>query len=375
MAMERPVQASGAGSAAMGAVGASLPGAANATAAPTGAPALQVGQVIHAAVLATTGDRVRLRWQGQLMEAISSLLLRPGHTYQLRVAATSPQVVLSTGRSVPEASVAAAVGLLGAAEAAWRQPAGSLATGLPPDPTTAAGGDALAGFAQVLARLRHGSAAGADLQRLHHLLGHDQEARVLRLSGAGTPADAAREVAELRMTHKARALAVLAEPAADPVVRQQARALVVGLNAIERDNSVRAEQGAAAWLPIPAAPAVGLLDARMFLLPRDRGGGSDDGGPGERAFTVVLLLDLSRLGGLRVDVAVRNRSVDVLITATAADAVAGLAAAVPDLRTLLEQADLEVTGLRVQQAPADTLPVADLVVRPRDLDTLVDLHA
>jgi hypothetical protein len=89
---------------------------------------------------------------------------------------------------------------------------------------------------------------------------------------------------------------------------------------------------------------------------------------------VVLLLDLTRLGELRVDVVQRGERIDATFTAIAPATVQRLFAALPELHAAMNQGGLQVGDLRVQPAPGDRLPVSDLVLRRSD-DALVDVHA
>ncbi len=89
---------------------------------------------------------------------------------------------------------------------------------------------------------------------------------------------------------------------------------------------------------------------------------------------MVLLLDLTQLGELRVDVGVRDRRVNAVFTAVHPGTVHRLVVGLPQLRAAMAQAGLEVADLRVQPASGDRLPIADLTLRRRD-DALVDVHA
>ena len=140
-----------------------------------------------------------------------------------------------------------------------------------------------------------GEARGKDLQAFGRRLGHDQEARVLRLPDRGDAA--ALEVASLQQTIKARALFSMATQTADPGPdRGPDGALVDALNGIEVENAHRAEQGKPQWLPLAVVGGDFLKDARMFVLPPPDEERRQDGRRSEDAsFSAVLLLDFTRL--------------------------------------------------------------------------------
>ena len=136
---------------------------------------------------------------------------------------------------------------------------------------------------------------GKDLQAFGRRLGHDQEARVLRLPDRGGAA--ALEVASLQQTIKARALFSMATQTADPGPdRGPDGALVDALNGIEVENAHRAAQGKPQWLPLAVVGGDFLKDARMFVLPPPDEERRQDGRRSEDAsFSAVLLLDFTRL--------------------------------------------------------------------------------
>jgi hypothetical protein len=350
-----------------------------APAAPPALPPLLPGSTIEATVLEAGLGRARLSWQGVLFEAIADLPLQPGRTYDLLVTALQPQLTLSLGRALPDAAIVRNSGQLGSD--AWLAPLAallSLEAGERPDaPSQRPAPDLLPSgrhpleFRHALAAWAAGKGTAADLATIHRLLGHDQEARVLRLP---PPSEVpSLEVADLSRTQKALALRILDEPAQPSSRARAARELVTGLGQIERDNAERRDQGAPLWLPLPAVPEQGLRDARMFLWPM-RGDGAGPDVEGEAAFHVVLLLDLTRLGELRVDVVQRGERIDATFTAIAPATVQRLFAALPELHAAMNQGGLQVGDLRVQPAPGDRLPVSDLVLRRSD-DALVDVHA
>ena len=336
------------------------------------------GQKLQATVVAASDQGVWLGWRGGVFAARTTLQLQPGRSYEFSVASTDPHIVLSTARPLASAAPVALAPLSGASLVhAVQQLFAALAK------APAAGNAPVGSGAQTgavvpdgLGALFAGEPTAKGLQAFDRALGHDQEARLLRLLEA--PAGRQAELAQpLRETAKARALALLdAQPAevANPEQgRRAAQALVEGLSGIERDNARRAELGAPLWLPLPANPAAGLRDARMFLQ-----GSPEDASAraaGSRPFTIVLLLDLSQLGEMRVDVELRDERVGLSFQVVEESALCVLSQARDELQQLLEGVGFEVDQLQVRLAPMQALPVADLVLPANDGQALVDIHA
>jgi len=328
---------------------------------------------------------------GQKLHAASNVQLEAGRTYDFVVTATTPTLTLTTAGplTVPTFSGSATAGMLGASSADVTR---ILTEALPLLPRShASEGESArawkpADLGGILQRLANGTASAADLRALGRSLGHDQEARVLRLPPQAKTS-AAGEVRLLRQTNKAMALEFVAEQQArvdpstrDPAARGAAQALIEGFSLIEMDNAVRADQGTAQWLPLLASGNDFLRDARMFLMPppeQGDGPAGDEAASGEATFRVVLLLDLTRLGQLRIDVEVRDDSVAATFQIQQPAVLPRLDGAADELRKRLEGEGLEVRYLKMQLAPGGDLPVADLVRVPtsRDPEALVDVHA
>lgn len=349
---------------------------------------VHAGQSLQATVVAQDGGAIWLGYRGGVFLAQAAFALEPGRTYEFVVARTEPHIELA--RAVPARQPPALpplASLRGADLFALlaRLQALEPAPGAPADPAARVAADAAPGdglppsLRLALAQWADGRPSAAALQAIDRGLGHDQEARVLRLLPLAEAAQRAAAI-ELRDTAKARALRQLdAAAAPEPAAARGddvSRLLATGLSQVERDNAARRELGAPLWLPLPASPQAGLLDARMFLMPdAGDGGAAAANAPGDQPFTIVLLLDLTRLGALRVDVTVRGDAVDATFVAARADAAAALLGAVEPLREDLRAGGLEPGSVRVLQAPAAGLPVADLVLPPRDGRAMVDLHA
>lgn len=334
---------------------------------------LVVGQGVEATVVALPEPgRVRIGLLGGLVEASSSLALQVGRSYAFTVAAVSPQIVLSPAASpLPTLAIAADGGMLGPGAGEVADWIGSLPRPLPDAPADARGQTLQA----ALLRLASGAPAAADLEAIARTLGHDQEARVLRLAQR-TAQTAQREVETLRSTLKAQALVSLADAARDggQRVQRSAARLVAGLNAIERDSAQRAERDAPIWLPLPAPEGSFLRDARMFLAVGD---GESGGAASERPFTVVLLLDLTRLGPVRVDIALTGERMTATFQLARESMLHRLRGGLDALRTDLEAAGLRVGALHLRTAPDGQLPVADLLSPPPAAagSGRIDVHA
>lgn len=324
------------------------------------------GQRVQATVVAQDGDRIWFGYRGAVLEARTNVPLTVGATFEFVVAATSPRIELVQVR--PGASAVAAG----------------------PAPTTAFAGDPFAALQAFVQALRDHSAAAAippaltnalaawaagDVQApallaLDRLLGHRHEARLLHLHG-----DDAAAAAELRTDAKAIALASLVRADGGAGGAAAARTLVAALSACERDQAERAAVGAPTWLPLPPCPAMGLLEARMFVPAVDEREPERPAADGAQAFTVVLLLELTKLGPLRVDLVLRGERVAATFVAAPASTAAMLRGASAGLEARLQAAGLTVDPCRVHTAPGGVLPVADLLPPPRAGTALVDVHA
>ena len=356
------------------------------------------GQGVQGTVVQILGDgQVMLGLLGGQVQAAMNLTLTAGKTYDFTVTQVQPQIVLTAERPLvlPNLAGAAAAGLLGPSgpalaavlsRALQEIPAPALAKA----PRQARHGDAGGPAArqalqQFLARLAAGLLEAVDLERLHRLLGHDQEARVLRLPPKSSHQAAPQDVAVLQQTLKAELLRFLdLPPAAHKATADAAgRALVEGFGRIEADNAHRADQGAPQWLPLPVLVGGFLKDARLFLLARAEADAEQDGARVQaKGFTVVLLLDLTRLGQVRVDVEVHGDAVAATFRLVDSSSLHLLHSSKDELQERLESEGLTVRHIRVQPAPGagDSLPVADLLTPPRsdgpgDPNALVDIHA
>lgn len=328
-----------------------------------------VGDRVRATVAAFEGGFAMLGWRGAVFAAKAPLSLQLGATYDFVVARTSPHVELALATPTqPAVTATHAAGSLPAQDAS-----ALVATFLALARSLGNKSKASSSFADAAALWSRGDSSAKTLSTLVRSLGHDHEARVLRLADAPP---AARAAIALELQRDAKAIALLAQedPAVAPHDRAAAAAFAQGLGAIERDNASRADAGLPQWLPLPACPQAGLLDARMFAgvdERESRGGEHDEARP----FHVVLLLDFTELGAMRVDVAVEGGSVRATFVCADEATAASLHAAMPQLARELEDAGLVAPDLRVQRAALGVVPVADLALVRRDGEALVDVHA
>jgi len=350
---------------------------------------LSEGQRLRAVVAALPGDgAVVLGAFGGHLEARTQAALVLGQTYDFVVLATEPHIVL--GAATPRAP-ATPGGPASLAGGAFGLPMATLSSQLVQDigrltaggavgplgPTAGSGAEASAAFLPAVPRLVGPEVSVDSLQALVQQLGHNQEARVLRLISRG-PAGGSLppgELESLRHTIKARALEVLgleprtvAEGAHERI--RAAERLVSSLNAVERDNVVRADHQLPQWVPLLASS--GLREARWFLEhPPERGGHPRS----EREFTAVLLLDFTRLGPVRVDVGVADQTVRAAFVVANPAAALELIPTLDELQDALLAAGLSVGPLSVRVAPDGRLPTSDLKTPPTTGEGLVDVRA
>ena len=362
------------------------------------------GQRLQGTVVRVLGDgQVMLGLLGSQVLAATNLTLTAGNVYDFTVAAVDPQIILTAAKPLvlPTASGVAQAGLLGPggrqitsqllavlgqlSSAQHRQDQGRAAG----EPVETPARQVLH---QFLSKLAAGSLAATDLQQVQQRLGHDQEARVLRLHAAATglseqqQQQQQQEIALLRHTLKAEVLRFLdgaKAKAAETTVAAAARSLVEGLARVEADNAHRAEQGAPQWLPLPVGENSFLRDARMFILTATEGDAQQESHTAARRkdFVVVLLLDLTRLGQIRVDVEVRGDAVGVTFRAVDTSTLHLVHGARSELEQQLRDQGLQVRFIRMREAAGGgaALPVADLLTPPnrgsRGPTAMVDVHA
>ena len=329
-----------------------------------------VGDRIRATVAQIEQGFVWLGYRGSVFAAKADAELQPGQSYDFEVTRVEPhvQLALVRGAAAGSASDAEYASLSGKSLA---KSLIALARSLPTR-TSVDGGEADA-FVAALDTWARGDASAHALRSITKLLGHDLEARVLTLANPDGIAGSQQDAASLRDTAKAHALQLLEDESAAPKPKQEAAQFVAAMHTQERDNAARADARLPMWTPLPACPAAGLTDARMFFLAHDREAAPQRLDRDQETFTAALLLDFTSLGALRVDVEVGDGGVQATFLATKAETAAMLHSALPELATSLQATGLTVKGLRAMRV-AGALPIADLAPLRRDGKALVDVH-
>ncbi len=343
---------------------------------------LEAGQKVLATVLsAEAGGQLTIGMFGARIPAVTHLQLDVGKTYEFKVAATDPQLVLSAALplKVPGSAAALESGLLGA-------PAKELGAMLLQfsslsEPELPAQDRVLRKITQQMQAFSAGQASADELRGLVDSLGHDQEQRVLRMPRL-VEKRAQLEVRSLQETLKAVLLDMVSAESRlgrGQASKELATALLADLSRVEVDNARRSEQGGPIHLPLPLAPGSHVLDARLFAFPppESEKEGESPAGSANREWTIVLLLDLSRLGALRVDLRVGGETLSAEFQLVEFEPSLKLRAGIEELREELQQAGLQVRELVVRHAAGAGLAVADLLLPPEtwsDPATRVDLH-
>jgi len=314
---------------------------------------------------------------GKVVQATTSVPLTPGLGYEFVVAARSPRIVLKPTQQLdlPTLDQALARGVLGRAVPTLGL---ALEQGLRGLPRESGLWQGLARVAQIQQSLERGGLEPSALAEFYSRLGHDQEARVLQSRGKSA-LDLGLEMQRLRDTLKAQALQFLTRggAGAEPHALARAEALVGALHGLESENARRAESGGLQVLPLPVAGGEVFREARLFFQVDDEADppGSPENGAG--GFTVVLLLDLSVLGAMRVDIELRGSAVGVVIHVADPEAGDLLRRALSERESELESEGLDVRRLQLRVSPSGVVPVADLLEPPasRDSASRVDVHA
>ncbi len=328
-----------------------------------------VGQRIQATVAAVLDGVVWLGYRGGLFAATAAQPLEAGRSYDFVVTRTEPQVELKlaeqhgarpSGPPLPMGGALLASLLRHLGAGPGQQPRGHRSPALLSEDG-----------AKALVDWSRGQPTGKALSALGAALGLDLEGRVALLHGL--PAKEQGAAAQiLRDTAKARALLLLAEPGTPAPERAALQAFVAAAAEAQRDQAARNDLMLPQWLPLPNCPAMGLLDARLFCQGRDAR--PESAGDDQPDAVVVLLLDFTELGDVRVDLAVHGHEIDVQILAAKPAAQRRLHLVREELAAELSLGGLRARSIRVLAAPA-ALPVADLLSPPRDGTALVDCHA
>jgi hypothetical protein len=304
---------------------------------------LRDGRVLTAEVLARSGDGTLLLAIGRhVIPAESELALDPGARFVVRVEGDGEGAVLQLvgAAADPEEALLAALRRVVGEERPLGEPLAELARALRAATNTKEG--ALPPEAQALARAlgafatSTSLAGGAEgLRASLFALGLGHEAALAALLGAR---GARASLAELRGNLKARLLAAEAALAGAPE-RELHQAVARALASLEAEqllNLARERAGEPVVLSLPLADAEGFATARLFVPAREERAAGEDGAP-PAPFRLALELELSRLGPLRVELALAPARLAVSVRVTRPETRARLAAELGELRARLER--------------------------------------
>jgi hypothetical protein len=146
-----------------------------------------------------------------------------------------------------------------------------------------------------------------------------------------------------------------------------------GLESVQVANSLAAETETSYLLPLSFLPGGGLVSGQvLYHRPPFKGSGQE----GTQPLRMVFLLDLSRLGEVRVDVSLADKELMLNIYLTKTGAEKWAAGRLSGLKKTLDSMGYQVRRMGVRsliQAP----PVDELTPRPRPQDGagMIDLRA
>jgi hypothetical protein len=274
---------------------------------------LRLNATFPATVMRTLSCRqVQLAIGGQRVVADTFLPLQPGSQLQLKVVQTDPTPVLKILEAAAPPSSGKTPGMINLS--AGGDPFGRLSQLLAPagplPDQSETDGSGLARLTRLIGTLALKSAAPdpALLARLIHNGGVGWEGKLLNaMSRNPVPAlDKLRQMAAQDV--KAAALQLLEEAAAGGQARVRVESFLEGLEALQTFNRHSADDAGRFILPLPVLWDEGLQFGQLLLdLNRDAGA---HGPAGEKTTRVSLLLTLSRLGPLRADFSIRQKTVN-----------------------------------------------------------------
>ena len=315
----------------------------------------QVGQKVSATVLEILGPgRVLVGLRGIKVEAKTHLPLQEGKTYAFVVKEAGERILLgppAKGALSPSREAGVLARLLAKAggrgfPSAFRALLGLAREGRLPRALA----EGVENLARPVLRPEQVEALLRDLG-LHH---EGRLARALR-EGRPPPPDLARDLKALLLE----ALGGEAEgKQGGEEVRRAVKAALEVLEGLQAENLHRLRAGGGERIPLPLVPGMG--SGELHLFPPIRGEGEEEGEErkegrpgGERPFRVVFLLELERLGPLRVDAEVRNRGVRALFRVGWDRAEERVRRALPGLREALARGGLEPLSLEVRRAEGE----------------------
>lgn len=217
------------------------------------------------------------------------------------------------------------------------------------------------------------SPAATEFRAFHQLLGVGFERRILALPRLSAE-QRSKEVLSLRESLRSIGGEIPGEPG--PASGEPLRAPLLKLAdeaAGWRGEQVsRAEHGMPFVYPLSLAEHSWLADGRLFLIhdePRHA-----EGSRQQRAFTLVLLLDLTSLGSLRVDAAVSGSELSIEFTCTRESSAVKIREHARELEEAMQAAGLRLVSTNVRLRKDGSVPVLDLLPPPGEGASLLDLE-
>jgi hypothetical protein len=314
-------------------------------AAPGATLALERGQRIVATILERLpgGDGYLISLLGLSVVAKSRVELAVGSSLGLEVRSLTPRIELAIVRGAEPVLATAPAALLrslGDALQSLAQPAGpAQPVPLPP------------GLMGTLVQLRDGALGAADLQGLHQRLGLFHEARVARLAEGPSPA-----AESLRTDLKA--MLLLAQESAAPEARPALEQALRALDSFDAHEARRSALDAPLLLPLAVLPGGWIREGQLFVAPEQER--KESGSSGGRGTKLVFLLDLTKLGPLRVDATVSGDEVSATFRFVRGAAARLVERLLPELRAALAAAGLRPAGLAVERVREGGLETGDL---------------
>ncbi len=321
----------------------------------------QLGERVSATILEILAEgKVLVGLRGIKVEAKTHLPLKAGKTYSFVVKEAGEKILLapaSKGRSQPSAEAGILARLLS------RGGAAGFREGLQVLARLAREGKLPRPLAEAVESFSAWPDTPAKVESLVRGLGLRHEALLFAAARKGSPPPR-----ELGSDLKALLLEML--PKGSEGGRQEeavraARALLEGLEGVQAENLHRARLGGGEMIPLPLVP--GVKSGELHLFPpvsgeEEEGDGARGGeGAGDgRPFRVVFLLDLEKLGPLRVDAEILEKTLRVLFRTASGEAENLVKRNLPGLRESLAASGLEPLSLevrRVEREEALSLPL------------------
>ncbi|HHI68768.1 MAG TPA: flagellar hook-length control protein FliK [Planctomycetes bacterium] len=311
----------------------------------------QVGERVSATILELLGEgKVLVGLRGIKVEAKTRLPLQEGKTYSFVVKEAGEKILLapaSKGKILPSIEAGLLARLLS------RGGAAGFRAGLEALARLARAGKLPPPLAEAVEKFSQWPDTPPKGENLVQGLGLRHEARLLAAVRKGLPPPP-----DLGGDLKALLLGALPKGAGKGGRDEGFRAALAaleGLEGVQAENLHRARLGGGEMIPLPLVP--GVKAGEIHLFPpvsgeeekKEEAGGREGEGEG-RPFRVVFLLDLERLGPLRVDAEILGKKLRVLFRTGSGEAEDLVRRNLPGLRESLAAAGLEPLSLEVRRA-------------------------